>query len=146
MKWEAPQLVQFEEELSPEPRLAHKIFLVDDDENFGKAMTRVLRSKGYYCQHFLNALSFLEQLRKELPDLVMIDVRMSWIGGMDLVRGIRKNTQYKKIPIVLITGYANNELKFQGFKFGADAFLEKPFETDELVEIINSLVVGKDKE
>ena len=117
-----------------------KIFIVDDDENLGKSIARLLKRNGYECEHFSTPLEFLARLREEAPSLILLDLKMSWIGGLDLIRGLRKNPRYKKIPVVIITGYPNGENRFQSFKLGADAFLEKPFETQELLEIISALL------
>ncbi len=117
-----------------------KIFVVDDDENLGRSLVRLLNRIGYECEHFQSALELLARLREELPDLILLDVRMSWISGMDLMRGLRRNPKYKKIPVVMITGFASGETRFQAFKMGADAFLEKPFENDELISVISQVI------
>ncbi len=133
----------FEWDGTSEAKLCHKIFVVDDDEDFGKFALKLLKVNGYESEHFRNAFEFLSRLRTEIPDLIILDIRMSWINGFDLARGIRKNPQLKDIPILMITGYPTSEARFQGFKSGADAFLEKPFEAMELIQLVQALIENK---
>ena len=122
-----------------------KVFVVDDDENLGKSISRLLKRNGYECEFFTSPLEFLSRLREEEPSLILLDIKMSWIGGLDLIRGLRKNPRYKKIPVVIITGYPDGENRFQSYKLGANAFIEKPFENQELLEVISSLLEKKEQ-
>jgi len=129
-QWESPQQVQG----------SNEIFVVDDDEIFGRFALKLLRNYGYEARHFKSALEFLTRLRHQAPTLIILDVYMSWINGMDLAKAIRKNPRLKKVPILMVTGFPSSEVRFQGFKAGADAFLEKPFGTGELMELLTALL------
>ncbi len=123
----------------------NEVFVVDDDEIFGRFVLKLLRLHGYEARHFKSALEFLTKLRDTSPALIILDVYMSWINGMDLAKAIRKNPRLKNIPVMMVTGYPSSEVRFQGFKAGADAFLEKPFGTGELMELMGALLAKNTK-
>jgi len=127
----------------PQLQQSSEIYVVDDDEIFGKFMLKLLKSQGYEVRYFKTALEFLTRIRSQSPAVIILDVYMSWINGMDLAKTIRKNPRLKDIPIMMITGYPNPEIRVRGFKAGADAFLEKPFGTGELMETLDALLEKK---
>lgn len=138
MEGEISQEIQWQ--YIPQLQECGEIFVVDDDEIFGKFMLKMFRNQGYEAKHFKTALEFLARLRYQVPKLIVLDVYMSWINGIDLAKAIRKNPRLKNVPILMVTGYPNSEIRTQGFKAGADAFLEKPFATGDLMEMVGTLL------
>lgn len=123
---------------------SHKeeILIVDDDEDFRKAISRVVSSAGYRVISVGSALEMLVILKETKPSLIILDIRMSWLNGLDLTRGLKINPKYKKIPIIAISGFANPELRYKIAKLGAEYFLEKPINNEELLNLIARILAS----
>ena len=85
-----------------------------------------------------NGEDVLEILRNTSVDLVLLDVMMPGISGFDVLKGIRENKKLQSLPVIIITGLADKENRLKGLQLGADDFITKPFDVDELVVKISS--------
>lgn len=111
-----------------------QIFLVDDDADLREALldtfdTFQLRSKG-----FARAIDLLDELDPEWPGVILTDIRMPGMSGLELLEEVRLNAP--KIPIILFTGHADIPAAVQAMKTGAFEFLEKPVDPEHLHQIV----------
>jgi DNA-binding response OmpR family regulator len=125
------------------------VILVDDEESIRLAVGDFLFEHGYQVTACADADSLLEVLRAEhdeganqLPDAIISDIRMplSTKNGYELVEAIRSAPQWSNIPIVMLTAKAMTQDRVQGYKVGADAFLPKPFDPNELLSILDNVI------
>ena len=118
---------------------APRILIVDDN----KDMRDYLKNRLYEHYQILEAedgASGLALARKEIPDLVISDVMMPVMSGYDLCAELKGDENTKEIPIILLTAKANEESKIEGFERGADAYILKPFNSEELLLRVENLI------
>lgn len=109
------------------------ILIVDDNELNLKLATRVLEKNGYETSTASNGFEALEQTKKKLPDMAILDVMMPDMDGYELCRRMRENPKLKHTPIIILTALSSVDDRLKAFDVGADDFLSKPFIPAELV-------------
>jgi cyclic di-GMP phosphodiesterase len=128
-------------ERQPEARKhAGKIVVADDVEDLLSYLCRVLEGDGHLVYPVSDGEEALALVRRESPDLVLTDVHMPSLNGIELCRAIKENPATRLIPVVLLTGLENRHDRINGIDAGADDFLTKPVSTPELRARVQSLV------
>lgn len=118
--------------------MPHKgnVYVIDDDPAMRDSLDFLLGSAGFNVTLFDSALKFLETMPSLAFGCVVSDVRMPGMDGIDLLRQLKKDP--KTLPIVIMTGHGDIPLAVEAMKLGAIDFLEKPFEDERLVVMINA--------
>jgi len=111
-----------------------RILFVDDDPNAGELMLRFSEEASYSCTVFRMPEMALEHFKKEGADLIVSDLRMPKMTGVELLQAVREHTP--DIPFIIITGYANVDDAIEALRLGASDFIKKPFDMDELQILI----------
>ena len=111
-----------------------RILFVDDDPNAGELMFRFSEEARYSCTVFRMPEGALEYFKKEGADLIVSDLRMPKMTGIELLHAVREHTP--GIPFISITGYANIDDAINALRLGASDFIKKPFDIDELQILI----------
>ena len=114
-----------------------RILIVDDDPPTVKWTSFLLRDEGYEVITADNGRSGLELVERELPDLVILDVMMPQIDGLEVCRRIR---QTMDVPIIMLSAKGETADKVTGLKVGADDYLAKPFEPAELLARVKAVL------
>lgn len=112
-----------------------KILIIDDEDVICKGCKQTLEKDGYEVDYAQNGIVGLAKLHDETYDIVLIDLMMPQIKGMDVLESIRKYDQ--NIIKIIITGYATEEVITKALDKGAYDYLAKPFSANELRDIIN---------
>ncbi|WP_111309677.1 sigma-54-dependent transcriptional regulator [Confluentibacter sediminis] len=120
------------------------ILLVEDDVTFSEMLKHFLERHHYVVDSSYNIQSGIGLLKKQKYDLVFTDLRLPDGDGITLLREIKKNDNY--IPVVLMTSYAEVSTAVQAMKQGAFDYISKPFNTDEVLEVINNALEVKKTE
>jgi DNA-binding NtrC family response regulator len=107
-----------------------RLLVVDDDEAFRRSTAELLRDEGYVVETAGEATRASEVLEREVIDLVLLDVRMPGVSGLQMVEVLR--ARGSMVPIVMISGYGDVETAVESLHLGADDFLTKPVDPDEL--------------
>jgi two-component system sensor histidine kinase/response regulator len=115
-----------------EPKL---IFVIDDDPAMRLSCEKILKKEQYLVETFEDGQQGLERIQKQHPDLLVVDLKMPRIGGIDVIKSVNKIDP--NISLVVITGYATIDTAVEAMKAGAYDFLPKPFTPDELRLIVN---------
>lgn len=122
--------------------MSKKILLVDDEKNMRWAIKNALKNEGYVIYEASNGKEGLQQYESVNPDLVLCDVRMPVMDGMELLNEIKKEN--KDFPIIMITAHGTMESAIEAMKIGALDYISKPFDIEELkVVIAKALNIGK---
>ncbi|MEM9450392.1 MAG: response regulator [Cyanobacteria bacterium P01_E01_bin.6] len=122
------------------------ILVVDDNPDLRRYVTDVLEKTGYQvstARHGEEGLRYAQQYR---PDLILTDLMMPRMSGLELIQAIRHDNDLKGTPIVLLTAKANEETRIEGVEQGADAYLSKPFNHRELLAEVRNLLALKASE
>ncbi|MCC5650075.1 hybrid sensor histidine kinase/response regulator [Nostoc sp. XA013] len=117
----------------------YRILAVDDTLDNLILVQAILESEGYEIHLVSDGIKALRQVEQSPPDLILLDVMMPGIDGYEVTRRIRNNPAISYIPILLITAFHESSV-VEGLDAGADDFIRKPFDTDELLARVRSLL------
>jgi len=122
--------------------MGKQILVVDDEERIRQSLTGVLKDEGYEVLEVRDGVQALKQIETDPPDLVLLDIWMPGMDGMETLE--RMKAQIPNLPIIMISGHANIELAVKATKLGAFDFIEKPLSLEKvLLTVNNALVVSK---
>ena len=109
-----------------------KILIVDDELDALTALKRALESENYNVVEAADGLSAIEKVKAEKPDIVLLDLMMPQIDGFEVCRQLKSDPKYKHIPIIMLTAKGEINDKIEGIEMGADDYVTKPFNLNEL--------------
>jgi len=113
-----------------------RILVIDDEADMRELLTTLLQRDGYTVSETASGQPGIERARAEPPDLVLCDVALPDISGYDVLRGLRSAPETANVPVVLITGLADLQGMREGMKLGADDYVPKPFNAEELLALV----------
>jgi two-component system response regulator ChvI len=114
-----------------------KITLVDDDENIVASVSLALESHGHAVKAYFDGASGLAAIEADPPDLVILDVKMPRLDGMEVLRRIRAGAE---IPVIMLTSKDDEIDEILGFNLGADDYIHKPFSQRLLLERVKAVL------
>ncbi len=114
------------------------ILVIDDEQRVRQACRRVLEPEGYQIREAVNGQEGLDSIQEDPPDLVLVDLMMPVIDGMELLAAARQ--RYPYLAVVVITGYATMERAVEALQQGADDFLPKPFKPQDLRLVVERVL------
>jgi DNA-binding response OmpR family regulator len=117
-----------------------KILIVDDELQATKLLEMLLSSRGYKTVAVNESSSTIKVARESNPDLIILDLMMPEPDGFKVCRMLRAETRFALTPILIITALDDTDSRIVAFGAGADDYLIKPYNVDELVSIIKSLL------
>ena len=115
----------------------HKIVLIDDDQNILTSLEMVLKSAGFLIEAFTDGLKAINYVRDNDAEIVLLDIKMPRIDGLEVFARIRK---FSNIPIIFLTSKDSEMDELIGLRIGADDYIRKPFSHKLLVERIKSIL------
>jgi GAF domain-containing protein/class 3 adenylate cyclase/two-component SAPR family response regulator len=122
------------------------VLVVDDNPDLRAYVSRILRREGYQVLTARNGHEGFHLAEEQHPQLIVTDLMMPMVSGLDLIRMIRADSQLKGTPIVLLTAKADETSRIEGTESGADAYLSKPFNDRELLAEVRNLLALKANE
>lgn len=120
--------------------MAVHIYIVEDDKNIREIEMFALKNSGYAVEEFENAKSFFSKTAKKVPDLVLLDIMLPDMDGLEIVKKLRSRPDTVRIPIILVTAKTTELDKVKGLDIGADDYLTKPFGVMELISRVKALL------
>ena len=120
--------------------IENKIVIVDDDEAIRELVADVLETENFKVIKCADTDEGYKRILKSQPDLVILDVKMPQIGGIELCRLLRENIETKNIPVIMLTVESTETDKVIGLGVGADDYMTKPFSNKELIARIRALL------
>ena len=110
-----------------------QIWVVDDDEEMGRVVGLMLKLLDSEATLFLNARSTVQTLLTgKKPDLMIVDINMPEVSGLDLVEFLRRRAEWKSMPIVILSSEAGDTMVDKALRYGADSYITKPVTLEEL--------------
>ncbi len=121
--------------------ILNKILIVDDQSSVCYSLKRVLENNGYNVKTTTNGYEAIKLIKEYNPDIVLLDIRMPEIDGLEALKKIKKI--YTKVQVIIMTAYSTTEKAIEAMKLGAFDYLVKPFDNDKLLELIDSAIKTK---
>ncbi|MEN0005723.1 MAG: response regulator [Bacteroidota bacterium] len=121
-------------------RASTKVLLVDDEPNILVALEFLVTKEGYQVYKASNGKEALERMYTIVPDIVVLDVMMPEMDGFEVAKAIRTDVQFSDTKIVFLTAKGTQQDRFRGYDNGAEVYITKPFDNDELINTLNETV------
>jgi DNA-binding response OmpR family regulator len=119
-----------------------KILVVDDEPDIVELVSYNLKKDGFVVASAADGEEALSLIKKNRYDLIILDLMLPGIQGVDLCRMIRSNAATERLPIIMLTAKADESDRVLGLEMGADDYLSKPFSTRELIARVKSGACG----
>lgn len=119
-----------------------KILVCDDERHIVRLIQVNLERQGYTVTTAFDGKEGLEKIRSEKPDLVVLDVMMPYMDGFEVLKTIRREPETENLPVIMLTAKAQDKDVFEGYHYGADMYLTKPFNPMELVTFVKRITQG----
>lgn len=116
------------------------ILMIEDDARLASMVSDYLQANGYTVTHAPDAQSGLNQLTNNTVDLVILDLMLPDMDGLQVCRQLRKLYQPWTVPVLMLTALDQPIDRLRGFAHGADAYLTKPFDAEELLRTVRLLL------
>ena len=116
------------------------IWCIDDDNTIREIEVYTLEQTGFTARGFADGVSMLEALKTEIPELIVLDIMMPELDGIEVLKRLRSDPKYKDIPVIMATAKGTEMDKIGGLNSGADDYLVKPFGVMEMVARVNAVL------
>ena len=116
------------------------IWCVDDDNTIRDLEIYTLEQTGFQAKGFADGISMLKALETEMPELIILDIMLPELDGVEILKKIRANEKYKNIPVIMATAKGTEMDKIDGLNSGADDYLVKPFGVMEMVARVKAVL------
>lgn len=123
-----------------------KVFVVEDMESIRKLIVYALNSSGYEAEGFEDDSEFSKAIERELPDLVILDIMLPEVSGIEILTGLKNNFNTKDIPVIMLTAKSSEIDKVSALDLGADDYITKPFGVMELIARVRAVLRRAKKE
>ncbi len=121
------------------------IFCVDDDDTIRDIEVYTLNQTGLEAKGLSDGKSLFDELKLEIPQLIVLDIMMPEMDGIEVLKALRGNSEYRDIPVIMATAKGTEMDKISGLNLGADDYLVKPFGVMEMVARVNAVLRRTDK-
>ena len=118
----------------------YNVLIVDDDPQVTLALSIRLRAAGYVVDTAPDGETGLEKLALNLPDVVLLDMRMPGIDGLEVIRRMKMDERLSRVPVIVISANAQETVKREAIATGAKLFLEKPYESRVLLDALTRVL------
>lgn len=115
-----------------------KFLVVDDEPDVVDSVSELFTLRNYTVVTATSGTKALEQMKKENPNIIILDIRMPDISGIEVLKEIKKN--YPKARVIMLTGVEDESVKNQAIGLGANGYLTKPYSYSELLEMSRKLI------
>ena len=121
-----------------------KIFIIEDETSIIQLVQHNLEKEGFIISSAINGDEGLKELKKFKPNLLLLDWMLPDLSGIEICKNIRKDTNFKNLPIIMLTAKGEEEDKIKGLESGVDDYLTKPFSFNELLARIKAVLRRSD--
>jgi len=129
--------------MKEDPERKPKVIIVDDDRDTREMLTLALELESFDVGQAANGLRLISAMHVDRPDVILLDVMMSWIDGFELCRAIKKNPTFHDIPVIFISARKSAEDERAGREAGAIDYFPKPLDMERLVGRIRDILAER---
>src|SRR5499426_1836879 len=123
----------------PAPRLG-RVLVVEDEQDVAELIRYNLAKEGYDVRVTGNGADALRQAREARPELILLDIMVPQLNGWEVCRRLKQDADTRGIPVIMVTGRAEEGDKVLGFEMGADDYVTKPFSPRELIARVRAVM------
>lgn len=120
--------------------MGKKILVIEDERDISDLVTHYLEKEGYRVAAVRNGAEGLRQVKSELPDLLILDLMLPEVDGLEICRQVRSNSKTVSLPLIMLTAKGEEIDRVVGLEMGADDYISKPFSPKELVARVKALL------
>ncbi|OGS21031.1 MAG: hypothetical protein A2252_03800 [Elusimicrobia bacterium RIFOXYA2_FULL_39_19] len=120
--------------------MQNKILIIEDEQNITRLLKVNLASARYIVDNACDGIEGLDKIKTFSPDLIVLDLRMPKLNGLEILKIIKANPEFKSIKIIILTASDKKENRTAAISMGADAFLSKPVDLQLFIEKVNCLL------
>ncbi len=117
-----------------------KVFLIDDDEKIQKLVKVILEKENFILEISSDAENIVEKIRACKPDIILLDIKLYGVSGVDAIKEIKNKDEFKNIPVIAFTSYTMKGDKERFLKMGFDGYIPKPIDTRNFIKQILNYV------
>ncbi len=125
--------------------MSERILIADDNHNIRTMLKMDLETAGYQVMEASNGEQALKLVREHRPDMVVLDVMMPGLDGFEVCSRIKMDQSLRGIPVIMLTAKASKEDRFLGRELGADEYITKPFDPEDLEKVIQRILESRKK-
>jgi len=116
------------------------VYMVEDELDIAELLKLTLTREGYRVEHFADGRSFLDKIKTKVPDLVLLDLMLPDMGGLEICKTVRTELKLDKLPLVMVTAKGDEQDIVKGLEMGADDYVTKPFSPKVLVSRLKTIL------
>ena len=116
------------------------IYYVEDDTSIRELVLYALKTADFQVMGFENAATFYQQIKKQLPDLILLDIMLPDEDGISILKKLKSSTDTESIPVIMMTAKSAEYDKVLGLDSGADDYITKPFGVMELISRVKAVI------
>ena len=116
------------------------ILVIEDDETMRTALKRIFESEGYHVKTAADGSQLSVVLDDSPIDLIVLDIGLPWINGLELAKLLKEHDDLKHIPLIFVSGKTSDFDVKRGFEAGADDYIKKPFDIDKIKKTVQTLL------
>lgn len=120
-----------------------KVLIVDDEENIVDLLSNILNHSGFITIGAFNGESGLEKAKSEKPHIIILDIMMPGMDGFEVLKRLKEDEQTADIPVIMLTAKTEDSAVIESWRKGAEFYIPKPFEIEELLHVINLILKSK---
>ncbi len=120
--------------------MAKRILVVEDDRHLVELLKYNLEKEGYKTSHATDGSVALAQVRRDKPDLVILDLMLPGLSGLEVCRQLRRSDEFAGLPVLMLTARGEEADRVAGLEIGADDYVTKPFSVREIVAHVRALL------
>lgn len=117
-----------------------RVLVVEDDAAIIELLRFLLEQEGLEVEVAQDGLEALDKMEVWSPDLVLLDLRLPKLEGMDVLWEMRQNPKWSNIPVIIISVDSSPQTMLQGWRLGVDSYFIKPFDPDELIRVVRRII------
>jgi two-component system aerobic respiration control protein ArcA len=136
-----PDVIQMDDlRRMKERKIQRTILLIEDDETIRSALRRVFENEGYRVLAAADGTQLSTVLDDAPVDLIMLDIGLPWINGIELAEMMKAHQDLKDIPLIFLSGRTGDADIKKGFDVGCDDYIKKPFDIEKVKRTVNTLI------
>lgn len=123
-----------------------RVLVVDDERHIVRLVQVNLERQGYEVLTAYDGVECLEKAKSQQPDLIILDVMMPRMDGFEALQRLKTDPETSHIPVIMLTARAQDRDVLQGYQYGADLYLTKPFSPMELLSLVRRVFESQEEE